>query len=95
MRALPARAFNDTLSGMSWGDVRRLILPTALTVTSIAVTLACGSDGESKTPALVQCSEVPSAACQKCLTPDGGVDCAASPTCFYDPGDDACHDGVA
>jgi hypothetical protein len=82
---------------MSWDGVRRLILPTALTVTSISVVLGCGSDegSNNQNQPLVECSDVPAAACQKCLTPDGGVDCAASPDCFYDPGDDACHNAVA
>ena len=35
----------------------------------------------------MQCGDVSPNTCQKCETPDGGVDCKASPTCFYDPGD--------
>lgn len=80
---------------MSWPGIRRLILPTALSVTSFGVTLACGSDDDSKQQPLVQCSEVTSTTCQKCLTPDGGLACEPSTTCFFDPGDQSCHDGVA
>jgi hypothetical protein len=38
---------------------------------------------------------VTSTTCQKCLTPDGGLACEPSTTCFFDPGDQSCHDGVA
>lgn len=82
---------------MAWEGVRRLALPTALTITSIALTLACGDDddGSQQPSTLVQCSEVSSTECKKCLTPDGGIDCAASSDCHYDPGDDACFTGIA
>jgi hypothetical protein len=78
---------------MAWNEVRRLILPTALTVTSISV-LAC-SDGEtSKNQPQVQCNTIDSGPCQKCVV-DAGVSCAPSTQCFYDPSDDTCHSGIA
>jgi hypothetical protein len=79
---------------MVWNGVRRLILPTALTVTTFGVVLACGSDDEPKksSAALTPCADKPSGSCQRCTDPNGKATCGPSSDCYLGT-DDACHPG--
>ena len=84
---------------MAWNDTRRLILPTALTVTTFAVAaavvVACGSDDEStkKSPQPVgACAELPSSDCVLCTDADGKAKCGPVKDCYIDF-DKECHPG--
>jgi hypothetical protein len=71
---------------MGWKHARQLVLPTALTVTSFAVVLACGGEDEPEkktTSAVVACSEAPTS-CQKCKDDTGKVICGPSQDCYAD-----------
>jgi hypothetical protein len=80
---------------MSWDGARRLILPAALTLTSVAIG-GCSSETEKKNKVEeLACADVVDGGCQRCRQPDGGVDCVGNPDCYYDPVGDRCDDAVA
>lgn len=78
---------------MGWKVARHLILPTALTVSTFAVVLACGGDDEetSKTPQSAgKCADL--SGCQLCEDDTGKVTCGPSSDCFKGT-DGYCHPG--
>lgn len=80
---------------MHWKGVQRLIVPAALSVTSLAV-IACGSEENAKKKVdVLSCTDVPDGGCQRCTQPDGGIDCVGRPSCYYDSIGDRCDDAVS
>ena len=83
---------------MAWNDTRRLILPTALTVTTFAVAaavvVACGSDDETKKSAqpVGACADQPAGDCVLCTDANGKAVCGPVKDCYIDV-DKECHPG--
>ena len=84
---------------MVWTGARKLILPTALTVTTFAaigiVVSACGGDDDDSkesSQAVVACSELPSGACELCKDDQGKTTCGPYNDCYKDI-DNKCHTG--
>jgi hypothetical protein len=83
---------------MAWNDTRRLILPTALTVTTFAVAaavvVACGGDDETKKVAqpVGPCADQEPNACVLCTDADGKAKCGPVKDCYPDV-DNECHPG--
>lgn len=69
---------------MARSTVREFLLPTALTVTTFAIVLACGGDDEpaKKSAAVAACADVPSNGCEKCKDDQGKTTCGPSKDCY-------------
>jgi hypothetical protein len=78
---------------MAWKGTRHLILPAALSVTTFAVVMACGSDDEPKkqSSALTPCDDAPAGSCQRCLDADGKPTCGPATDCYV--AGDKCEPG--
>jgi hypothetical protein len=75
--------------------MRDLILPTALTVTTFAIVLACGGDDEPKkqsSSALSNCADESLSACVRCKDSSGKAKCGPSGDCYADTSGN-CHTG--
>lgn len=80
---------------MGWKIARQLILPTALTVSTFAVVLACGGDDEDtkkSSQSAGKCADLPGGSCQKCEDDTGKVTCGPAQDCFSGT-DGYCHPG--
>lgn len=78
---------------MGWKVAKQLIMPTALTVSTFVVVLACGSEDEDtkkSPPAAGKCAEL--SGCQLCEDDTGKVTCGPAQDC-YKGTDGYCHPG--
>ncbi len=73
----------------------RLVLPVALAVTAIAVSLSCDDDGDDGDE-LALCTDVmQTGACEPCLDGNGDKDCAGAEGCYWDEEQGNCDQAVA
>jgi hypothetical protein len=65
--------------------LRDLVLPSALTVTTFAIVMACGGDDDEtgkSSGAVVACAELQSGDCKKCEDDQGKAKCGPSKSCY-------------
>ncbi len=70
---------------MVWTGARQLILPAALTVTTVAVAgavMSCGGSSSPQPKKTVACKDLPNSYCEKCKDSQGDVICGPSSNCY-------------